>query len=654
LAREKKYIFSELLGAGGAFSEIIPGFIPRDAQHTLAAVIDRALAQQDTLIAEAGTGTGKTFAYLIPAMLSGKHLLISTGTRTLQDQLYHRDLPVVRQALGMPVNIALLKGRSNYLCRHRLDLAMRNISSLFDTREQAQELTRINNWARSTHSGDIGELDGMPENSPLWPQVTSTVDNCLGQECPDYSRCFVLEARRRALEADIVVINHHLLLADMLLKEEGFGALLPGVEAVIVDEAHQLPDIASQHFSVSISSHRVHELLRDSRREYREAALDSPDFIDILEIGESRLGELQRWFTNMETSTEWHEVKSQDGLRMSLHVFSDAMYEIAQALELLADRSTGLKNCWQRATAWNMRLKQFVEEQQDDTYIRWIERVGAGFSMNLMPLDTASRFQSCIHGSDCGWIFLSATLSVNGRFEHFRERLGLEDTEELLLGSPYDYAHNALLYLPNDLPDVNASNFTETAVQRALPVIRASGGRAFLLFTSHRALQQAAKQLRDQLEFPLLVQGDAPRRLLLERFRELGNAVLLGTSSFWEGVDVKGPALSVVMIDRLPFASPSDPIMKARIKAFEQQGREPFNDYQLPQAVLALKQGVGRLIRDDTDRGVMMLCDPRISRRGYGQIFLESLPPMRRTQDLQEVLEFLSAILPVKTESNAQ
>jgi len=654
LAREKKFDYSELLGADGAFSETIPGFIPRDAQQTLAGAIGLTLAQQDTLIAEAGTGTGKTFAYLIPAMLSGKHILISTGTRTLQDQLYHRDLPIVRQVLGMPARMALLKGRSNYLCRHRLDLTMHSFKSLFDTREQAQELARINDWAHSTRSGEIAELDGVPENSPLWPQVTSTVDNCLGQECPAYSRCFVLEARRRALEADIVVINHHLLLADMLLKEDGFGALLPSVDAVIVDEAHQLPDIASQHFSISISSHRLHELLRDSRREYRESAADTPVFLDVLEATESKLGDLQQRLMKLEMRTEWQEVQSQTGMQSSLHALFDAMNETVQALEILAERSIGLKNCWQRAIALTARLGQFDEAGQAELFIRWIERTGAGFSLNMMPLDAASRFQSCMHGSECGWIFLSATLSINGGFEHFRERLGLEEARELLLGSPYDYEHNALLYLPNDLPDVNTSTYTEAVIQTVLPVIHASGGRAFLLFTSHRALQQAANLIRDQLEFPLLVQGEAPRRLLLERFRELGNAVLLGTSSFWEGVDVKGPALSLVMIDRLPFASPADPIMKARIKALEQQGREPFMDYQLPQAVLALKQGVGRLIRDDTDRGVMMLCDPRVTRRGYGKIFLESLPPMRRTRNLKEVQDFLAAILPVNSEHATQ
>jgi ATP-dependent DNA helicase DinG len=639
-----------LLGTDGAFVRNIPGFAPRSAQQDLAGAIGSAISQQDILIAEAGTGTGKTFAYLVPALSSGKHILISTGTRTLQDQLYHRDLPLVRQILGMPATMTLLKGRSNYLCRHRLELAIHSQGGLFDGSNQLQDLVKIDDWRHSTRSGDIAELASVQENSLLWPQVTSTAENCLGQGCPEYSHCFVLEARRRAQDADIVVINHHLLMADMLLKEEGFGSLLPGVDTVIVDEAHQLPEIAAQYFSSSFSSRRLHELIRDSLKEYRESALDTSIFNNILEETEITLHDLQRLFSKFALRTEWQEINAISGLQSRMDALSAALNALHQALSVLSERSTGLKNCWQRADKLIASLNQFTGQGQTEVYVRWIERFGNGFSLNLTPLDTASRFQSCIQESNCGWVFLSATLSINGGFEHFRESLGLVKTKELLLSSPFDYEHNALLYLPIDLPDVNTSEYTSAVVRAVMPVIRASGGRAFLLFTSHRALLEAAGQMRGQLEFPLLVQGEAPRRRLLERFRELGNAVLLGTASFWEGVDVKGPALSVVMIDRLPFASPSDPIMKARLAALQQQGREPFMGYQLPQAVLALKQGVGRLIRDDTDKGVMMLCDPRITRRGYGKLFLESLPPMRRTRNLSDVQDFLVEILTVNSD----
>ncbi|MGB9430197.1 MAG: ATP-dependent DNA helicase [Gammaproteobacteria bacterium] len=645
--------FSELLGAGGAFAQKLPDFSPRDAQQILANAIGRALAQQDVLIAEAGTGTGKTFAYLVPALLSGKRILISTGTRALQDQLYHRDLPAVREILGAPVKVALLKGRANYLCRHRLALTLHSNEGLFDSREPTQELARVSEWAAGTRSGEIAELASVPENSPLWPQVTSTVENCLGQECPEYSRCFVLEARRRAQEADLVVVNHHLLLADMLLKEEGFGALLPGVDAVIVDEAHQLPDIATQYFGVSLSSHRLNELLRDIRREYQEAAADTPDFESRLQAVESPLAELQRLSMQVATRAEWQELHPQHEFQRVLRELDQALQALGQGLEQLAERSTGLENCRQRTATIAARLGQFAAQDTEQAYVRWIERYGRGFSLNLTPLDAGTRFQACMQEASCTWIFLSATLSINGGFRHFRERLGLEQAEELLLGSPFDYRHNALLYIPRNLPDVNTPGYTAAVVQAAAPVVHASGGRAFLLFTSRRALQEAAELVRTQWPFPLLVQGEAPRRRLLERFRELGNAVLLGTASFWEGVDVKGPALSVVVIDRLPFASPGDPVMKARLAAFERQGREPFMEYQLPQAVLALKQGVGRLIRDDSDTGVLMLCDPRVTRRGYGKLFLDSLPPMSRTDKLQDVQTFVARILPAHAQRAA-
>ena len=639
--------YSELLGTDGVLTEKLPGFAPRTTQQVLAAAVGRALSKQDTLIAEAGTGTGKTFAYLIPALLSGKRILISTGTRALQDQLYHRDLPAVREVLGMPVKMTLLKGRSNYLCRHRLGRILNSDEGLFDKTGSVRELAHIGDWARDTHSGEIAELGAVPENSPVWSQVTSTAENCLGQGCPEYARCFVIEARRHAQAADIVVVNHHLLLADMLLKEAGFGALLPGVDAVIVDEAHQLPDIATQHFSMGLSSRQLQELVQDTRREYRETAADTPGFESGLAKVEASLTDLQQRFSQVASRTEWRELHPQQGLQMALQALDTALQQLGQALEMLAERSTGMDNCRQRMAGVTTRLGQFVEEDQAEEHVRWVERHGRGFSLNLTPLDAADRFQACMQETHCAWIFISATLSINGGFAHFRERLGLAETQELLLGSPFDYENNALLYLPSNLPDVNIPGYTSAVVRAALPVIHASGGRAFLLFTSHRALQEAAEQLRGRLDFPLLVQGEAPRRRLLERFRELGNAVLLGTASFWEGVDVKGPALSLVVIDRLPFASPGDPVMKARLAALARQGHEPFIEYQLPQAVLALKQGVGRLIRDDTDTGVLMLCDPRVTQKGYGKLFLESLPPMQRTRKLKEVQTFLARILPI-------
>ncbi|MDE2090894.1 MAG: ATP-dependent DNA helicase [Gammaproteobacteria bacterium] len=639
--------FAGLLGADGPFAEKLAGFIPRTQQQQLADAVGRALQQRSMLVAEAGTGTGKTFAYLLPALLSGRRVLISTGTRTLQDQLFHRDLPAVRDVIGMPVKVALLKGRSNYLCRQRLTLTLESTAGLFDSRERVRELEHIRSWSHDTRSGEIAELGTVPESSPLWPQVTSTIDNCLGQECPEYARCWVLEARRRAQEADVVIINHHLFLADMLLKEEGFSSLLPGVDAVIVDEAHQLPEIANQYFGSSVTSRQLTDLLQDIRNEYRKTAGDVPDFEPHLIAVNAALAGLQKIFGQGGNRLEWQELQPHQQAQGRLVDLTTALQQLHAGLEAIAERACGIENCRRRIELAMLRLQTFGEAQCDDSQVRWIERHGRGFSLNLTPLDTAQRFQTCMQAASCAWILLSATLSINGTFDHFRDRLGLTETDELLLDSPFDYARNALLYLPPDLPDVNLPAYTQAVVDAALPVIEASNGRAFMLFTSHRALQEAARRLRGALDFPLLVQGEAPRRRLLEDFRNLGNAVLLGTASFWEGVDVKGPALSVVVIDRLPFASPGDPVLKARLNAMQRQGREPFMEYQLPQAVIALKQGVGRLIRDPTDTGVLMLCDPRITRKGYGRLFLASLPPMRRTRALEDVEEFLARTLTI-------
>jgi len=628
----------DLLGADGPLAARLPGFAPRPQQQELASAVARALEQFEVLVAEAGTGTGKTFAYLLPALLSGRRVLISTGTKTLQDQLFHRDLPAVRSALGAPVKTTLLKGRSNYLCRHRL--AWSASEGLFDSRERLRELDAVRQWSTVTQSGDIGELDAVPENSSLWPQVTSTHENCLGQECPEYSRCFVLEARRKAQEADVVVVNHHLLLADMVLKEDGFGELLPGVDAVIADEAHQLPEVATQYFGLSVSTRQLGDWLADLRAEYAAGAADLRDFETALRAFEETLQSLRPFLSDGTGRQDWETLAKRRELRAALEAIQGAFEALQPALDALAGRSRGLENCRARAEFLASRLGAFLNDEER-RQVRWVEHHGRHASFNLTPLDAAQRFAARMHENPGAWIFLSATLSVGGAFGHFRERMGLAEAEELLLGSPFDFARHALLYMPARLPEVDDPAYTRAVVEAARPVLEASGGRAFMLFTSHRALQEAAGLLRGRLDYPLLVQGDMPRRRLLEAFRELGNAVLLGTASFWEGVDVKGPALSVVVIDRLPFASPGDPVLKARLELMRSEGRNPFMEYQLPQAVIALKQGVGRLIRDAADQGVMVLCDPRLNAKPYGRVFRESLPPMRPTRDLAEVQAFL-------------
>lgn len=631
---------SEFLGLGGPFAQHVSGFAPRAQQQEMAEAVATALANHDTLIAEAGTGTGKTFAYLVPALLSGKKVIVSTGTKALQDQLFHRDLPAVREALGVPVTVALLKGRANYLCLHRLQLA--ESEGRFRSRIQAGEVVRIRVWAGRTRSGDIAELADIPEDSAVWPLVTSTTDNCLGQECPSYNDCHVLKARRSALEADIVVINHHLFFADLALREEGFGELLPAAQAVILDEAHQLPETATHFFGVTLSSRQLLELARDAVAEQIKEAGDMPELASASEHLEKAVRDLRLALGIEEQRGAWQEIKAQAHVTQVLDTLREHLQMLSQLLEAAAPRGKGLENCWRRAVQLLEHFDQATESHMDQ-HVHWFETFPRSFAIHSTPLDSAEIFRTHLIKQKCAWIFTSATLTVGNRFEHFAQRMGLEDATMERWDSPFDFAQQALLYLPTAMPNPADHRYTEAVIEAALPVLKASGGRAFLLFTSHRALRTAVELLENRIPYPLLVQGSAPRAELLNRFRALGNAVLLGTSSFWEGVDVRGEALSCVIIDKLPFASPGDPVLQARLEGIREQGGNPFLDYQLPQAVLALKQGVGRLIRDSTDRGVLMLCDPRLLEKSYGKMFFDSLPPMPRTRSLEDVQYFFSA-----------
>lgn len=630
---------ASVLGPDGPMARHLPGFAPRAAQQSMADAVAAALEQSSTLVCEAGTGTGKTFAYLVPALLSTKKIIISTGTKNLQDQLFHRDLPVVRQALAVPVKAALLKGRANYVCLHRLDLT--EGEGRLPSQVAVRDLRRILSWARRTRAGDIAEVDEVAEDAAIWPLVTSTADNCLGQECGRFNDCFVLKARRAAQEADVVVINHHLLLADMALKEEGFGELLPGSDAFIIDEAHQLPETASQFFGVSLSGRQLVELARDTVAEQVREAGDMGDLREIAERLEKSVLDFRLALGVSGRRGAWQEIVTEPAVNAALNDVQEALAGLQAALEQASERGKGLHHCWQRSEVLGERLALF-QQAPGDEQVQWFETFTRSFSLHLTPLQIGNVFQSHRRAFQSSWIFTSATLAVGKDFSHFRASLGIEDGVTAQWESPFDFQRNALLYLPGGLPLPAAPHYTKEVVKAALPVLQASGGRAFLLFTSHRALQEAAALLQERIPYPLLIQGTAPRRELLHRFRSLGNAVLLGTSSFWEGVDVRGPALSVVIIDKLPFASPGEPVLQARLESLRRRGAEPFRDYQLPHAVIALKQGVGRLIRDSSDRGVLMLCDPRLVTKSYGRIFLASLPPMTHTRALSDVQRFFA------------
>jgi ATP-dependent DNA helicase DinG len=636
--------YRELLGEGGPLARHVPGFSPRAEQQEMAVAVADAIAAQEKLIVEAGTGTGKTFAYLMPVLHSGRRVIISTGTRHLQDQLFNHDLPRVRDALQVPVNTALLKGRSNYLCHHRLALAAGDAGRL--PAQQQHDLECVRAWSARTGSGDIAGLGEVPEHSPVWLRVTSTQENCLGQECEYFRDCFVVRARRAAMEADVVVINHHLLFADMALREEGFGELLPGVDLVIIDEAHQLPEVASLFFGTSLSSHQLLELARDAQVEHSREAGDMSELPDAALRLDGIVRRLRLALGGQDRRAAWETVERDQKVSESLAELGDMLAQLVDWLQLAAGRGKGLESCWQRSRVIQERLAVFRQETVSDS-IQWFETHRRSFRLNQTPLDVAPAFSRALELLPETWVFTSATLAVGSGFDHYASRLGLQEARTLKLDSPFDYRKNALLYLPQDMPDPGEAGYTRNVVARACEVLSASAGRAFLLFTSHAALQEAADLLGDGLDYPLLVQGTRPRNELLEEFRRLGNAVLLGTSSFWEGVDVRGDALSCVIIDKLPFASPGDPVLQARIDALRQQGRNPFMEYQLPQAVIALKQGVGRLIRDVDDRGVLVICDPRLQRRSYGRIFLASLPGMPVTREVDAVYDFFAADEPV-------
>jgi ATP-dependent DNA helicase DinG len=631
---------SDIFANGGPLCAALEGFRARPTQQRMAARISAALAQSERLLVEAGTGTGKTFAYLVPALLSGRRVLISTGTRTLQDQLFHRDLPLLAGALGRPVRVALLKGRSNYLCRARLEHSASPQAELPALADPLR--AQLSAWSLRTRSGDLSELPELTDSHPLRAQITSTRENCGGARCAQYGACHVFEARRAALEADIVVVNHHLLLADLALKEDGFGDLLPSVDAVILDEAHQLPDLASEFFGLSVSARQIELLITDLRAQLRAEGLQALSEAQWLVMLERALAHCLSVFGAQERALAWRELEP--AVPRSIGQLEAALSAAAKhCSEGIA--AAGLGQCGERAQAIAVALGQLLDESGAEACAgaRTAFVHEHGFELRLLPYEISTRFSALLTAHHGAWIFTSATLAVGDDFSHFANRLGLQDAATLRVESPFDYQRQALLYLPLGLPSPSSPAFTEAVVATALPLLEAAGGGAFLLFTSHRALRAAALMLEPLLpsQWPLLVQGRAPREQLLRRFRASGRSVLLGSASFWEGVDVQGPALRLVLIDRLPFASPEDPVVKARIEHLQSQGASPFKDYQLPEAVLALKQGVGRLIRSEEDRGVVVVCDPRLSERGYGRVFRSSLPAMSVVREPAPALALL-------------
>ncbi|QDX82877.1 helicase [Denitratisoma sp. DHT3] len=652
----------------------------------MAARIGAALAGNQVFVAEAGTGTGKTFAYLAPALLSGGKTIISTGTKTLQDQLFQRDLPMVRDALGVGASIALLKGRANYVCPYHLARGLGE--GRLTSREDAAHLRTIARFAKTTRSGDKAELGAVPEDSGAWALATSTRDNCLGQECPDVKQCFVLNARREALAADVVVVNHHLFFADVMLKDDGLGELLPACNAVIFDEAHQLPEVAGLFFGESLGTAQLLELARDARNEGLALAKDYAPLQEAARSLDKAARDLRLAVKAENARLPYERLAGDKAFGQGVETVAAALAELARHLETQAERGEGLENCLRRAAELGLKLRAWqvtptgtpsprVLAQEPDgstdpvspippstispsplagegrgegtEMVRWVEVFNHALSLNMTPLSVAEIFQRQMQGHPRAWIFTSATLAVGRDFGHYCGELGLAEAETGQWGSPFDYAAHGLLYCPRGMPAPNTPDYNDGVVAAAWPAIQAAGGRAFVLCTSLKAMRHIHQALADRieaagLEMPLLLQGEGSRSELLERFRRLGNAVLVASQSFWEGVDVRGDALSLVVIDKLPFAPPDDPVLSARIEHLRKQGRNPFYDHQLPRAVISMKQGAGRLIRDEKDRGVLMVCDPRLVEKTYGKAIWRSLPPMRRTREIDEVDAFFAAL----------
>lgn len=602
----------------------------------MAEAVAEAIANADKLVVEAGTGTGKTFAYLIPALLSGRKTIISTGTKALQDQLYHRDLPLVGKIIGRPVTTALLKGRANYLCPQRLDQVTEPAATL---REDLQD---IQAWRYRTRSGDKAELIEVPEDSPIWPLVTSTADNCLGQKCPEYANCHVVKARKAAQEADLVVVNHHLLLADLAMKEEGFVEFLPGAEAIILDEAHQIPDLAVQFFGVSLSSREVERLIDETRA--AAMSFSQPEL-------NRRIDALQTAIRDLRASAPLKEGRHQldenmAALREPLEKLTHTLHDVQIAIAELGDASVELEKIHEQLLGLVERLSVLTSEDSWDG-LRWLEIHARSLRLHLTPLDVSSKLNGLINTGFQSWIFTSATLAIGEDFSHFGSRMGLAGVRALAFPSPFALQQNGLIYLPDDLPQPSDPSHTDKMLEAVTPLLDFTSGGMFCLFTSHRALNNAKQWFKANKSAlggrTLIAQGDGPRDDLLRRFRQIGDAVLLGTGSFWEGVDVRGPALSIVAIDKLPFASPADPLLMARLEFLRRQGANGFMEHQLPLAALSLKQGAGRLLRDQTDYGVVVLCDPRITQKRYGKMFLQCLEPMTSTSALNDVSSFLAA-----------
>lgn len=627
----------------GLLAHSIKGFVPRSSQKQMASAITKAIAHAENVVIEAGTGTGKTFGYLVPALRSGKKIILSTGSKTLQDQLYQKDLPIIKKALKYYGKIVLLKGRKNYLCLERLQQFL-IASSVQKTQEFNREFIKIQRFANQTQTGDISECTQVSESHEIWNSLTTTNETCLGSECAEYENCFVVKARKNAMNADVVVVNHHLFLADVVLKESGFGELIPKTEVIIFDEAHQIPDLACQYFGKQLTSKFLFDLAKEILLTYRTEIKDEKQ----LQVCAEQLQKVTQDFRvllfdekQLYARGDLRDLFKNKAILTQLKAILTTLEFCHEVLTKTKGRSKVLDKCLENCQDAITLIAQL--EQTEVTGFSYAYEVkNTYFNLAITPLSVAKEFSHLMQTRAESWIFTSATLSVNRQFDYFTRRLGLSKTETLLLESPFDYVNQALFCVPRYLPEVNHPDFAKQLVQTLTPIINANQGRCFLLCTSYFMMNQLAQQFKAKLDLPVLVQGEQNKNELLQKYLELGNALLIATSSFWEGIDVRGDLLSCVIIDKIPFTSPEDPFMKARSEDLKLRQLDPFHLLQIPEAVITLKQGVGRLIRHHEDKGTIIICDNRLVNKKYGSIFINSLPPMNRTRDMQKVIHFLT------------
>ena len=630
---------SHIFSLNGQLSQNIKDFSPREEQLSMAQAVGDTIYNKSSLVIEAGTGTGKTLAYLAPVLLFNKKTIISTGSKNLQDQLFNRDLPAIKKALNFTGKIALLKGRANYLCLERLDQVI--AQGVLGDKSVLTDLSKVRKWNNSTKTGDFTECVELAEDSPIISQLTSTAESCLGTDCPNYSECYVAAARRKALNADLVVINHHLFFADMAVKETGFGELIPHAEVIIFDEAHQLPDIASQYFGQSLTSRQLFDLCKDINIVYRT---ELKDMLQLGSISDTLLKVVQdfRLLLGEENNTRgnWREFYKQSAVKKAFDLLQEKINFLSEVIKLTLGRSQTLDSIFERVESIKSQLKRLTETNIVG-FCYWYEGNARQFGLHITPLTVADKFGEQMKIKEAAWIFTSATLEVGGTFNHFCQRLGIEHATQKILHSPFNYPEQSLLCVPRYLPTTNKTHTLTSLGEMLLPVIEANKGRCFVLCTSYTMMRGLAEYFREKSMLSILVQGETSKGKLLEQFTYTSHSVLVATSSFWEGIDVRGDALSLVIIDKLPFTAPDDPLLKARIEDCKLQGGDPFNDIQIPEAVITLKQGVGRLIRGVSDRGVVIICDNRLVMRNYGETFLKSLPNSSRTRDLNKVIQFL-------------